>query len=321
MEWIKATIYTTAEGVEPVSGRRYTTGRTGIEIEDEADFKEFLENNKQSWDYVDDELLKSKEKETCVIVYVTNDADGLEQLENIKREIKALKGIDTLSEYGRLDISISYLNEEDWANNWKKYYHPFNIGDKILIKPEWETIVDTGHLIVYVNNPGMSFGTGSHATTRLCIEALEKLVESGDRVLDLGCGSGILSIISLLLGAKSAYAVDIDPNAVGIAYENAERNNIKNDVYTVRAGNIITDKALQDDIAKNEYDIVVANIVADVIIALAPIAKRFMKSGGYFLTSGIITDRLDDVKGALEQSGFKIEETRISGDWASLISR
>ncbi len=321
MEWIKATIYTTAEGVEPVSGRLYSTGITGIEIEDEADFKEFLENNKQYWDYVDDELLKSKEKETCVIVYVTNDADGLEQLENIKREIKELKKIDTLSEYGRLDISVSYLNEEDWANNWKKYYHPFNIGDKILIKPEWETVEDTGDRIVYVNNPGMSFGTGSHATTRLCIEALEKLVESGDRVLDLGCGSGILSIISLLLGAKSAYAVDIDPNAVGIAYENAERNNIKNDVYTVRAGNIITDKALQDDIAKNEYDIVVANIVADVIIALAPIARRFMKSGGYFLTSGIITDRLDDVKGALEQSGFKIEETRISGDWASLISR
>ena len=296
MDWIKVSIFTTSEGIEPLSGRLYQLGITGLEIEDEKDFKDFLENNKQYWDYVDDELIKEKEGETEVIAYVSDNAAGLE-------------------------IHIDNMKEEDWANNWKKYFHPLEVGEKILIKPEWEELKDNTDRIVFNINPGMSFGTGGHYTTQLCIETLEKYIKPGVKVLDLGCGSGILSIRSLLLGADSALAVDIDPNAVDIAYQNAGMNDVDISKYTVKAGDIITNTELQNEIAKNEYDVVVANIVADVIIALAPKAREYMKKGGVFITSGIIEDRVDDVKAALEKCGFEINSIKQRKDWVSIVCK
>lgn len=321
MDWIKVSIYTTSEGIEPLSGRLYQLGITGLEIEDEKDFKDFLENNKQYWDYVDDDLIKEKEGETEVIAYVSDNAAGHEMLMAIRNTVAELKQLDEDGEFGRLEIEIDNMCEEDWANNWKKYFHPLNVGEKILIKPEWEETDNPEGRVVFSVNPGMSFGTGSHYTTQLCIENLEKFIKNDTKVLDLGCGSGILSIISLLLGAESAFAVDIDPNAVDIAYQNAERNNIDKSKYTVKAGDIITNTALQEEIAKDKYDVVVANIVADVIIALAPKAKEYMKDGGVFITSGIIEDRIDDVKEALTQCGFKIESIKQRKDWASIVCR
>lgn len=321
MDWIKVSIYTTSEGIEPLSGRLYQLGITGLEIEDEKDFKDFLENNKQYWDYVDDDLIKEKEGETEVIAYVSDNAAGHEMLMAIRNTVSELKQLDEDGEFGRLEIEINNMCEEDWANNWKKYFHPLNVGEKILIKPEWEETDNPEGRVVFSVNPGMSFGTGSHYTTQLCIENLEKFINNDTKVLDLGCGSGILSIISLLLGAESAFAVDIDPNAVDIAYQNAERNNIDKSKYTVKAGDIITNTALQEEIAKDKYDVVVANIVADVIIALAPKAKEYMKDGGVFITSGIIEDRIDDVKEALEKCGFKIESIKQRKDWASIVCR
>lgn len=321
MDWIKVSIYTTSEGIEPLSGRLYQLGITGLEIEDEKDFKDFLENNKQYWDYVDDDLIKEKEGETEVIAYVSDNAAGHEMLMAIRNTVAELKQLDEDGEFGRLEIEIDNMCEEDWANNWKKYFHPLNVGEKILIKPEWEETENPEGRVVFSVNPGMSFGTGSHYTTQLCIENLEKFINNDTKVLDLGCGSGILSIISLLLGAESAFAVDIDPNAVDIAYQNAERNNIDKSKYTVKAGDIITNTALQEEIAKDKYDVVVANIVADVIIALAPKAKEYMKEGGVFITSGIIEDRIDDVKEALEKCGFKIESIKQRKDWASIVCR
>lgn len=321
MDWIKVSIYTTSEGIEPLSGRLYQLGITGLEIEDEKDFKDFLENNKQYWDYVDDDLIKEKEGETEVIAYVSDNAAGHEMLMAIRNTVSELKQLDEDGEFGRLEIEINNMCEEDWANNWKKYFHPLNVGEKILIKPEWEETENPEGRVVFSVNPGMSFGTGSHYTTQLCIENLEKFINNDTKVLDLGCGSGILSIISLLLGAESAFAVDIDPNAVDIAYQNAERNNIDKSKYTVKAGDIITNTALQEEIAKDKYDVVVANIVADVIIALAPKAKEYMKDGGVFITSGIIEDRIDDVKEALEKCGFKIESIKQRKDWASIVCR
>lgn len=321
MDWIKVSIYTTSEGIEPLSGRLYQLGITGLEIEDEKDFKDFLENNKQYWDYVDDDLIKEKEGETEVITYVSDNAAGHEMLMAIRNTVAELKQLDEDGEFGRLEIEINNMCEEDWANNWKKYFHPLNVGEKILIKPEWEETENPEGRVVFSVNPGMSFGTGSHYTTQLCIENLEGFIKNDTKVLDLGCGSGILSIISLLLGAKSAFAVDIDPNAVDIAYQNAERNNIDKSKYTVKAGDIITNTALQEEIAKDKYDVVVANIVADVIIALAPKAKEYMKDGGVFITSGIIEDRIDDVKEALEKCGFKIESIKQRKDWASIVCR
>ncbi len=320
MDWIKVTVFTTSEGIEPVTGRMYQLGITGIEIEDEQDFKDFLENNKQYWDYVDDDLIRQKEGETKVNVYVSDNISGNEMLMEIRTSMLELKNLDEDGAFGRLEIEVENMNEEDWANNWKKYFHQMEIGEKLLIKPEWENLEKPTDRIVFDINPGMSFGTGSHYTTQLCLESLEKLVKNGDKVLDLGCGSGILSIISVLLGAKEAVAVDIDPNAVNIAYKNAEKNGVTKDVYKVYAGNVLADDELNEKI-NGKYDVVVANIVADVIIGLAPKAKEYLKDGGTFITSGIIEDRIDDVKAALEGVGFSIEQINMRKDWASIICK
>lgn len=320
MDWIKTTIYTTSAGIEPVSGRLYQLGITGLEIDDEQDFKDFLENNKQYWDYVDDELIKEKEGETRVTAYVSDNPAGYEMLAAIKSSMAELKGLDQNGEFGRLETETLSLNEEDWANNWKKYFHPTEIGDKILIKPEWEELSAPTDRIVFNVNPGMTFGTGSHYTTQLCIESLEKFIKPGSAMLDLGCGSGILSIISLLLGADNATAVDIDPNAVDVAYDNAARNGVDRARYHVYAGNILTDDELNEKIS-GKYDVVAANIVADVIIGLAPKAREYMKDGGVFITSGIIEDRLSDVKAALIECGFEISDIKQRKDWVSIICR
>ena len=320
MDWIKVTVYTTSDGIEPVSGRLYQLGITGLEIDDERDFKDFLENNKQYWDYVDEELVKEKEGETRVSAYVSDNPAGYEMLAAIRSSMAELKELDGDNEFGRLETETLSLNEEDWANNWKKYFHPMEIGEKILIKPEWEELSDKTDRIVFNVNPGMTFGTGSHYTTQLCIESLEKYIAPGSRMLDLGCGSGILSIISLLLGAAEATAVDIDPNAVDVAYENAERNGVDKSKYHVYAGNILTDTGLQQKIS-GKYDVVAANIVADVIIGLTPKAREYMKDGGVFITSGIIEDRVEDVKAALIENGFEITDIKQRKDWVSIICR
>lgn len=318
MEWLEVTVYTTSEGIEPVSGRLYQLGINGISIEDEQDFNDFLENNKQCWDYVDDELIEKMHKETAVKLYLTNNSDGLELLSAIKQSLAELKRYDSEKKFGRLEIDTGSLNEEDWANNWKQYFHPLKIGNKILVNPEWEQVSDTDGRIVFTINPGMSFGTGSHHTTKMCIEELETAVSPGCDMLDLGCGSGILAIISVLLGAKSAFAVDIDPNAVEIAYQNAEKNGVTRDSFAAEAGNLLCDDALRGRILSKQYDVVTANIVADVIIELAPLAYEATKAGGVFISSGIIEDRIDDVKAALESAGFEICAVKRSADWAAL---
>ncbi|MBR3791712.1 MAG: 50S ribosomal protein L11 methyltransferase, partial [Clostridia bacterium] len=306
MNWIEISITTTSEGIEPVCGNLYQLGITGLQIEDENDFKDFLENNHQFWDYVDEDLIKEKEKETCIKAYVSDNASGNEMLIAIKQAIENLKAYDTDGEYGKLEISLGNLSEEDWANNWKKYFHPMNIGNKILIKPEWEELTEPTDKIVFNINPGMTFGTGSHYTTQLCIEELENYIDEDKNVLDLGCGSGILSIISLMLGAKSALAVDIDPNCVDIAYQNAKRNDVDIQKYDVISGNILDDEDICQYIRKNKYNVVLAKIVADVIIASLSLVKQVISDDGVFITSGIIEDRIDDVKNALEENGFEI---------------
>lgn len=319
MNWIKVTIYTTYEGIEPVSGRMYQLGITGLEIEDAREFDDFLEESREYWDYVDEDLIEKMHGETKIRVYVSDDTAGRELLIAIKSTLDELKAIDELNAFGRLETETDGMTEQDWANNWRKYFHPIEIGEKIMIKPEWEELKDKTDRIVFNIEPGMSFGTGAHYTTQLCLEALEKYIKAGDKMLDLGCGSGILSVISLMLGADKAVAVDIDPNAVDTAYQNAERNDVDKSRYTVLAGNVLTDPDIQTEIAKNSYEVVCANIVADVIIGLAPKAKEYMKKGGVFITSGIIEDRIDDVKNALRENGFEIVAVNQRKDWASII--
>ncbi|MBQ7794033.1 MAG: 50S ribosomal protein L11 methyltransferase [Clostridia bacterium] len=321
MDWIEATIYTTSEGIEPVTGRLYQLGLTGVSIEDEADFLDFLENNKSSWDYVDDDLMQKMHSETKVKFYIPDSSDGLETLSAVRQSISELISLDQNKEFGRLELDTGSLSEEDWANNWKQYFHTLEIGNRIIVQPEWEEYTADSSKIVFRINPGMSFGTGSHHTTKMCIESLDKVVEKNAEMLDLGCGSGILSLISILLGAKSAFAVDIDPLAVDIAYQNAALNNISENSFTAVAGNILEDTALAEKILSKQYDVVAANIVADVIIAAAPLAYKAVKDSGTFITSGIIEDRIDDVKEALLNVGFDIAEIKRSADWAAMICK
>lgn len=320
MEWLKITIFSTSEGIDPVCGRLYNLGITGTEIEDFDDFTQFLEDNRQCWDYVDDELVESKKGETKIICYISNTPDGMETLVDIKNSLSELKAFDCEGLFGRLEIDESVMNEEDWANNWKKYFHPLEIGEKLLVCPEWE-VIDAHERTVFKINPGMTFGTGSHHTTRLCIENLEKYIKEGCSMADLGCGSGILSVISLMLGANHATAVDIDSNCVNIAYENAQRNDVDKNKYRVLAGNVLEPGVVSEAIADRRYDVVCANIVADVIIALLPYAKLILKDDGTFITSGIIMDRRVDVERALLDNGFDVIKASTSGEWVCMVCR
>ncbi len=310
LKWLEITINTTGDDLEALTARLTGNGVVGLVIEDEEDFKQFLENNRQYWDYVDDDLLKRMEGAARVKFYVTDDEDGKSQL---RQYLTGLEGYEVLS---------ASLQENDWATSWQKYYKPLAVGEKIYVVPEWEKEqpLPEGKVPVWLN-PGLTFGTGSHASTQLCLEGLEEAVQAGDRVLDLGCGSGILSIAALCLGAKYAAAVDIDPKAVDVAYENAGLNDIGKDRYLVRAGNVLSDKGLVAELAQEKYQVVLANIVADVIIPLSAFAGDFMVQGGWFICSGIIDTRSDEVRAALEKNGFTIQEKKEKNGWCAFICR
>ena len=319
MDWIRVTICTTTEGIEPVTGRLYQLGVTGVEIEDEKDFQEFLTENTPHWDYVDEELVKQKSGETKVILYLSANASGNETLLAVKESLRRLKELDEGNAFGRLEVSLSNISDEDWANNWKQYFKPIFLGKNILIKPEWEPLPEGSEgKTVFTVDPGMSFGTGSHFSTQLCIELMEKYLKRGGAVLDLGCGSGILSVIALLLGASHALAVDIDPNAVPVALANARRNHVDPEKYEVLAGDIVTDEALVEKIGYQKYDAVFANIVADVIIASVQRVAKQLKPDGVFITSGIIRPRSGEVLAALDAAGFEVVETGERSDWLAL---
>ncbi len=318
MEWIILSIFTTNSGIDPVCDMLYELGITGVEIEDEQEFKEFLEENKKYWDYVDDELLKEKSGETKVKVYIENNSDAKNTIAKIVLALEELKQKDHKDEWGRLQTNTDGINEEDWANNWKEFFKPTKIGKKVLIQPQWEPFEGETDRTVFTVNPGMTFGTGTHHTTKLCIEELENIVDETKTVLDIGCGSGILSIISLLLGAKEAFALDIDPACEHVAYENAALNNVDTSKYHVYSGDILTDTELFEKLNARKYEIIVANIVADVIIAIIPTVKKLIKENGIFVCSGIIEERITDVTDALTANDVKISHIKRSGEWAAI---
>ncbi len=318
MEWTQVSIFTTAEGIDRVCDMLSDLGIDGVEIEDEQDFKDFLEENKKYWDYVDDDLLKEKAKETCVKVYLESDNTFDGRKKEIENALLNLKKEDTENKWGRLSLDTATLFEEDWANNWKQYFHPIEVGEKILIQPSWEELEGETDRIVFTVNPGMTFGTGTHHTTKLCIEELEKVVNKDSSVLDLGCGSGILSIISLLLGAKEAYAVDIDPACEHVARENAEMNGVDLSKYHIYSGDVTNNTKLFETLNIRKYDVIVANIVADVIIAILPTVKKLIKENGTFICSGIIEERLSDVKEAMKKEGIDSSFVKYSGGWCAI---
>ena len=317
MDWLELKIDTSHVGLDAVTDMLEQQGVTGVMIDDEADFQSFLENNRQYWDYVDDDLLAQKKGVSRVTFYLERNEDAYGTVAAVRMAMSALK--KDHPEYAPLLLTMADVADEDWENNWKQFYKPMEIGSRLLVVPEWEEAADPTR-VKLVLNPGLTFGTGSHATTRLCLQALEQHIHGGEKVLDLGCGSGILSIAALLLGAKDAFACDIDDKCVGVAYENAALNGVGKEHYTVRAGDVLSDKRLQKEFG-GDYDVIVANIVADVIIALAPQVGKLLKKGGIFLCSGIIDDRADEVREKLVEAGWTIEETRSSEGWFSYLCR
>ncbi|MBO5364773.1 MAG: 50S ribosomal protein L11 methyltransferase [Clostridia bacterium] len=316
MDWIKVTITTTAAGIDSISGRLLDLGINGIEIADKDEFKEFLEANRKYWDYVDEELARLMDADTVITLYLSDGAAGLEQLAAVRASMEELRGLDPDQAYGTLQVATENVKDEDWSEIWKQYFHPIPVGEKVLICPVWEKSENPEGRTVFTVNPGMSFGTGSHPSTRFCIEEIEKHLKQDDTVLDLGCGSGILSIIALLLGARDAVAIDIDPNAVDVAYSNLELNHLSKDNYHAFPGDILTDTKFREELGT--YDLVIANIVADVIIGMSGFVRQFMKENGTFICSGIILERLDEVVSALEAAGLTVLETRKDTDWAAI---
>ena len=317
MEWLELTIDTTPKGIEPVTDLLEEQDVTGVIIDDEGEFHDFLENNHQYWDYVDDALMQEKRGVCRVTFYLENTPEGYNTLAQVRIALAELKTAHP--DYAPLLLMMNNVADADWENNWKAFYKPMEIGERLLVIPKWEKANDPTR-IPLILNPGLTFGTGSHATTRLCLTALDAHVRGGEKVLDLGCGSGILSIAALRLGAKEAFACDIDDKCVDVAYENAALNGIGKDHYTVRWGDVTRDKQLQAEFG-TVYDIICANIVADVIISLAPQVRPFLKAGGLFLTSGIIDDRAAEVRNALTAAGWDIVETHDSEGWFSFLCK
>ena len=317
MKWLELSIDTAPPGIEPVTALLSGFGVDSLMIDEEGDFQSFLENNRRYWDYVDEALVAQKRGKCRVTFYLPEDEGGFHTLGQVRIALSALKKQNP--EYAPLLLSMANVADEDWENNWKQFYKPMEIGERLLVVPEWERKEVPGR-VTLVLNPGLTFGTGSHATTRLCLAALDRLIRGGEKVLDLGCGSGILSIAALRLGAARAFACDVDPTCVNVAYENAALNGVDRSRYTVRAGDVTADRALSREFG-GDYDVVAANIVADVIIALAPKVRPLLKPGGVFLTSGVIDDRADEVRQKLEAAGWRIEETNSAEGWVSYLCR
>ena len=306
IKWLEVAVNTTPDELDEVCAKLTAAGMDGLVIEDEGEFLRFLEQNKQYWDYVDQELLDKMKGVTRVKFYVTDDEDGKKQL------AQYIHGLDR-------EYTVTPLSDNDWAYSWQKYYKPLEIGTRLYVVPQWmrDDPVPDGRVPFYLN-PGLTFGTGSHASTQLCLEGVEEHTKTGRAVLDLGCGSGILSIAALCLGAGDAVAVDIDPKAVDVAYENAALNGIGKDRYTVRAGNVLSDAALARELSQRQYHLVLANIVADVIIPLAPHVPPLLEEDGVFLCSGIIDTRAHEVEDALRKAGLKLTRKREKNGWVAL---
>lgn len=317
MQWLELTIKTSSAGIELLSERLTVLGYDSFIIDDEADFDSFLENNHQYWDYVDEDLANKMRGMSQIRLYIEDGSAAMEEVRNLKDQLRLLSEQYPSSDLGTLDVAVAGLQDEDWENNWKQYYQPLPIGEKLLVVPQWLTPENKDGRLPILLDPGMIFGTGAHASTQMCMMALEKAVRGGERVIDLGSGSGILSITALLLGAETAIGVDIDPKAEDIARENAAINGLGTDRFTAVTGDVLNDKHALLTLS-GSYDLVLANIVADVIIPLAAVVPHFLAKDALFICSGILEQRLSEVQQAITAAGLEIVEIRMIDDWCQI---
>ena len=305
MRYVEVTVNTPKEALDQRCEEMAAMGAGGFVIESEDDFRSFLEHNRMYWDYVDEELEKRFLGLSRIKCYLTDDAEGHAVLRRIR---EAYDSVETC-----------FVEDSDWENNWREYYKPIEVGEKLVVVPVWEEAPENGRIPLRLD-PGLIFGTGSHATTRMCLAALEHFAGPGVRVLDLGCGSGILGIGALLLGCDSCLGVDVDPKAPDVVISNAAFNGIGPERMRAWAGDILADESLRRRIG-GTYDLVLANIVADVIIPLSALARGFMGKDGVFICSGIIENRCQETETALRAAGFTVLEHRCEDEWHCFVCR
>lgn len=324
MEYLEVKIYTTTKGIDHVTGILLAAGIEGFVVEDSNDFYELMEKkNSYDWDYVDADLVEDlKHTETNVTAYLEKNAEGFEQLDTIRKEVAKLATFDACGAFedevgilGRLRVCVKNVCDEEWKDNWKEYFKPAKITDRIVIKPSWEEYEKQSEDEIIIEiDPGAAFGTGKHPTTTMCVKGLEKYIDNEkSSVLDVGCGSGILSIAAALLGAKDVFGVDIDPIAVTVSAENVEMNGLS-DIIKVAEGDLT--KGLD-----YKADIVVANLMADLVKMLSKDVKRHLKEGGYYISSGILEEKKDSVIEAIEECGFEIVEIFAEDEWVAIVAR
>ena len=315
MKWNKFRIKTTTEAEDIVCSSLMDLGVQGVEVEDKIP----LTQREKEQMFVD--ILPEIDVDDGVAYisfYLEEDEDKEKMLQAVREE---LKEIGTYVNVGSMEIEESQTEDVDWVNNWKQYFHQFTIDD-VLIIPSWEDVQpeDEDKMIIHID-PGTAFGTGMHETTQLCIRQIKKYVTEDTEILDVGCGSGILGMLALKFGAKHSTGTDLDPCAIDATHENMDVNGINRDQYRVMIGNIIDDKEVQDQVGYDRYDIVAANILADVLVPLTPVILNHLKTGGIYITSGIIEEKEETVVEAVKAAGFEVLEVNHQGEWVSVTAR
>ena len=317
MDYLEVTIQTASAGIELVANALTAGGFDSLVVEDQAEYENFLEDNRAYWDYIDEEFQQELQGLSRIKLYLEVDGNEEKQLKKLEKVLDALKK-RTRKNLGTLEVTSQLLPETNWEESWKDNYPPQPIGEKLIVVPCWNP--EAGDRIPVILDPGLTFGTGAHPSTQMCMEFMEELVKDGMDVIDLGSGSGILSIAALRLGAKTAVGVDIDPKAEDIARENAAYNDFHGDRFDAVTGNVTEDHDLMAKLSGKHYDLVFVNIVADVIIGLAPVLKHFMDAGTKVICSGILDVREADVHEALTANGLTVLATKAKEDWRSLVA-
>ena len=317
MDYLEVTIQTASAGIELVANALTAGGFDSLVVEDQAEYENFLEDNRAYWDYIDEEFQQELQGLSRIKLYLEVDGNEEKQLKKLEKVLDALKK-RTRKNLGTLEVTSQLLPETNWEESWKDNYPPQSVGEKLIVVPCWNP--EAGDRIPVILDPGLTFGTGAHPSTQMCMEFMEELVKDGMDVIDLGSGSGILSIAALRLGAKTAVGVDIDPKAEDIARENAAYNDFHGDRFDAVTGNVTEDHDLMARLSGKHYDLVFVNIVADVIIGLAPVLGSFMDENTRVICSGILDVREADVHQALTANGLTILATKAKEDWRSLVA-